>query len=472
MIRIIILVLCDIIAIPLLFLISYAVKFKAGLLYNIIFKTNSGLIYNHAQIEPYFDKIGIIIIIWLMSLIIMRTYNVYSGILGLVDQIVSVVKAVSLATIILMAISMIVELIPNSIFVLMYNVVFGIILFTAIRMMVDNILKIKPFNPKKCCIIGKSKEAQYLLEYIKTQNQRIYNYSGSIYDGDCEEILFSISNSHNKVAIIDDSEEYILKNNIKDVFLIKSEYPKKKIQSLINLCKNKNIILHIFDDEITSALQNRTYTKMAGLNMVTYELEESGFNDEFLKRLLDLIIATCVLIISLPILIVTSVWIKMVSPRGPIIFKQERVGLNGRVFIMYKFRTMIHNAETISGPVWVKENDSRYIKGGQFLRKYSLDELPQLINIFKNDMSVVGPRPERPFFVDQISNDLPEFYLRHKVKGGITGWAQIHGRSFLTTRPKEKLRYDLFYIKNKDLLLDLKIILKTSLIVIKGEQAY
>ena len=140
MIRIIILVLCDIIAIPLLFLISYAVKFKAGLLYNIIFKTDSGLIYNHAQIEPYFDKIGIIIIIWLMSLIIMRTYDVYSGILALVDQIISVVKAVSLATIILMAISMIVELIPNSIFVLMYNVIFGIIVFTAIRIMIDNFL--------------------------------------------------------------------------------------------------------------------------------------------------------------------------------------------------------------------------------------------------------------------------------------------------------------------------------------------
>ena len=177
-------------------------------------------------------------------------------------------------------------------------------------------------------------------------------------------------------------------------------------------------------------------------------------------------------VLLLPLFVVIGSWIKLVSPKGPIIFKQERVGRKGKNFIMYKFRTMSPEAEKESGPVWVKEDDDRYILGGKFLRKFSLDELPQLVNIIKNDMSIVGPRPERPFFVSEISATLPDFKIRHDIKGGVTGWAQIHGRAYLTTRPEEKLRYDLFYIKNRNFILDLKIILKTILVVGKGEQAY
>ncbi len=133
---------------------------------------------------------------------------------------------------------------------------------------------------------------------------------------------------------------------------------------------------------------------------------------------------------------------------------------------------MIHNAENF-GPMMVNEaGDSRYIFGGRFLRKYSLDELPQFINVWLGDMSIVGPRPERPFFVEQFKEKYPFYGLRHKVKAGITGWAQINGRSTLTRRPDHKARYDLYYIKNWSFLLDIKIILRTFFVVLKGEEAY
>ena len=172
-----------------------------------------------------------------------------------------------------------------------------------------------------------------------------------------------------------------------------------------------------------------------------------------------------------PLLLSISIYIRILDG-GPSIIKQNRVGLHGKQFQMYKFRTMVMNAEEKTGPIWVNEKDSRYIYGGKWLRRTSLDELPQLINILKNEMAIIGPRPERPFFVEKISKTVPHFQQRHKIKGGITGWAQIHGRAFLTNKPQEKCRYDLYYIANRSILLDIKILLKTVIVVIKGEQAY
>ncbi|NBV42192.1 sugar transferase, partial [bacterium] len=139
----------------------------------------------------------------------------------------------------------------------------------------------------------------------------------------------------------------------------------------------------------------------------------------------------------------------------------------------FKFRTMVPDAEAKTGPVMVKEkNETRYIKGGQFLRRTSIDELPQLFNVLRGEMSLVGPRPERPFFVDQFTSEIPHFPLRHLVRGGITGWAQINGRSALTNRPEHKIKYDLYYIKNWSLTMDLMILLKTIRIVFAREEAY
>ena len=472
MIRLISLILCDVIAIPVLFLISYSVKFKAGLLYNIIFETNTGLIYNHAQIEPYFDNIGIIMIIWLVSLNIMKTYDVYTGILAFVDQIISIIKAVLLATLLLMAISMITKLMPNSLFVLGYNCLFGVIIFSSIRLVIDKVFRIKPFKPDPCCIIGKNKEAHYILEYILDQKQAHYYYMGSIYDKEPDEVLFSVKNKHKKVADYDSVETYIKNNMIKHIFVIKSEYPKHYLKPLINLCESSQITLHIYDNDIQTIRQRARFNQIADLTMLSYDVQEINYKEKIIKRLFDCTVSIVLLIGLGPLWVIIAVWIKLVSPKGPVIYKQERTGLNGKIFTMYKFRTMKPNAEKTSGPVWVNKDDKRYIFGGEFLRKFSLDEYPQLINILKNEMSIVGPRPERPFFVDQIEEEVSGFKLRHTIKGGITGWAQIHGRSYLTTRPEEKLRYDLFYIKYRSFMLDIKIMLKTCLIVTKGEQAY
>ena len=186
------------------------------------------------------------------------------------------------------------------------------------------------------------------------------------------------------------------------------------------------------------------------------------------KRALDLALAGLGLVLGLPLLVGCALAVAVTSP-GPVFYVQERVGYRGRPFLLYKFRTMIKDAEKLTGPVLAHEKDPRITPVGRILRATRLDELPQLINVVKGDMSIVGPRPERPFFVDQFASEIPDYRYRHLVKPGLTGLAQIYGK--YTTSAEDKLRYDLYYIRNYSLWLDLKIILQTIPVALGGEGA-
>jgi lipopolysaccharide/colanic/teichoic acid biosynthesis glycosyltransferase len=170
-------------------------------------------------------------------------------------------------------------------------------------------------------------------------------------------------------------------------------------------------------------------------------------------------------------LLLVTICIKIDS-RGPIFYTQERVGENGDIFNVIKFRTMVENAEKTTGAVWARENDPRITRVGRILRRYRIDEMPQFINVFKGEMSVIGPRPERPEFVDILEKELPYYSIRYALKPGVTGWAQVHySYSGTVEESMEKLEYDLFYIKNRSFKLDIFIILKTIKIVILGRGA-
>lgn len=189
------------------------------------------------------------------------------------------------------------------------------------------------------------------------------------------------------------------------------------------------------------------------------------------KRFYELVTSTAALIVLLPVIVAVAVAVKLDS-QGPVFFKQERVGQNGEIFTVYKFRSMREDAEEETGPVWAAGDDSRVTRVGRFIRKTRLDELPQLFNVFRGHMSFVGPRPERPFFVEQLSKEIPYYVKRHAVKPGITGWAQVrysYGAS--VEDAKEKLQYDLYYVKNLSLLLDLEVIVDTFKVVVLGKGA-
>jgi exopolysaccharide biosynthesis polyprenyl glycosylphosphotransferase len=189
------------------------------------------------------------------------------------------------------------------------------------------------------------------------------------------------------------------------------------------------------------------------------------------KRLFDLSIATALILLTLPLmaLVALAIWC---DSRGPILHRQERIGWSGRVFALWKFRSMRRDAEPGGRPIWAAKGDPRVTRVGRLIRYTRIDELPQLWNVLRGEMSLVGPRPERPFFVDQLSSAIPLYAARHSVKPGITGWAQVnasYGASLDDAR--EKLRYDLYYIKNRSLILDLRILLSTVRVILFQEGA-
>jgi Undecaprenyl-phosphate glucose phosphotransferase len=177
------------------------------------------------------------------------------------------------------------------------------------------------------------------------------------------------------------------------------------------------------------------------------------------KRVTDIVLSSCALVMLSPVLLLIAIGIKLNSP-GPILYLQERMGLDGRSFPMLKFRSMRADAEDKSGPVWAQAADNRRTAFGTFLRKTSLDELPQFWNVLLGDMSLVGPRPERPVFVNQFRTQVPHYMLRHKVRAGITGWAQVNGWRGNTSLDR-RIECDLFYIRNWSYALDLKILILT-----------
>jgi Undecaprenyl-phosphate glucose phosphotransferase len=189
-----------------------------------------------------------------------------------------------------------------------------------------------------------------------------------------------------------------------------------------------------------------------------------------IKRVWDILLSFVGLILLMPLLIVVGVVIKVTSA-GPVLYRQKRMGLDGRTFEILKFRSMPIDAENKTGAIWAKAGDNRATKFGAFIRKTSIDELPQIMNILRGEMSVVGPRPERPVFVDDFRRQIPEYMLRHKVKAGLTGWAQVNGWRGNTSLEK-RIECDLFYIQNWSIWLDIKIIMMTLIKVFYDRNAY
>jgi sugar transferase (PEP-CTERM system associated) len=201
----------------------------------------------------------------------------------------------------------------------------------------------------------------------------------------------------------------------------------------------------------------------------------AGFNQGRLrrgvKRLSDLVSAALLLLASAPVMLLTTLLIKLESP-GPVLYRQQRVGLNGRHFDVIKFRSMRTDAEKDGRPRWATSNDDRVTRVGRIIRRLRIDELPQIFNVLLGDMSIIGPRPERPFFVEQLARELPYYGLRHSIKPGVTGWAQVRYPYGATVEDSlQKLQYDLYYVKNHNLMLDLLVLAETVGVVLTGKGA-
>ncbi|GBU08431.1 hypothetical protein AwDysgo_17620 [Bacteroidales bacterium] len=277
-----------------------------------------------------------------------------------------------------------------------------------------------------------------------------------------DDLLKSLRKIHKDIYDI----KFVFNGNEKDVLENISLVSEVFLGSEISLSVRSNIILSALENEVVINFVPK-YDDIGLINasllitddIPTFRISKMVLTPDelFVKRIFDLFFATLGIIVFSPIMLIVAILVKMDG--GSIFYSQERLTLGSKVFNLRKFRTMVCDAEKLSGPVFAGENDPRITPLGRILRATRLDEFPQMFNILKGDMSIVGPRPERPFFVEQFENEIPEYRARLKVKAGLTGLAQVFGK--YNTQAKEKLRYDLIYISKYSLFQDFIIVLQT-----------
>lgn len=244
-----------------------------------------------------------------------------------------------------------------------------------------------------------------------------------------------------------------------------------EILRILKYCGESNVTIYMVPTLIDVIAGHLKTHQIFGVPLIVLLQHHMPGWQAQIKRILDICISLVILIVGAPLWFFLAILIRTNSP-GPALFKQERIGQNGKPFIMIKYRSMYSDAEKRTGPKWAEEDDPRITPLGRFLRKTRLDEIPQFINVLKGEMSLVGPRPERAFFIEQLKEEIPWYIRRIKMKPGITGWAQVKHKYDATIEDvRKKVIFDLYYFENMSLLLDLKIIFRTLLVVVTGKGA-
>jgi Undecaprenyl-phosphate glucose phosphotransferase len=270
---------------------------------------------------------------------------------------------------------------------------------------------------------------------------------------------------------LDRLDEVLRKHSIDEVIIALPLAAHEKFADIIETCDNagaKTLIIPDYFDLLPARPYFDNFAGIPLINVRDIPLDELG--NRLLKRVFDIVFSIAAILVTSPVMLIAAIGIKLTSP-GPVIFKQERMGLDRRTFIMYKFRTMHVSDQKTADTQWTVENDPRRTKFGAFLRRTSIDELPQFFNVLKGDMSVVGPRPERPYFVEQFKDEIPKYMVKHHVRPGITGWAQTNGLRG-DTSIRDRINHDLYYLENWSFMFDLKIIILTILRGFVNRNAY
>lgn len=326
-----------------------------------------------------------------------------------------------------------------------------------IRSFQINLLE-KGIGLRNSVIIGNGQRSKDLSSLISRYPQLGYKVVGNI-------SLNKKNQPVNGFGDITQIKEIVEKNNISEVLIALETKEKEKLLEIIKYCPQNKVHLKIMPDtyEIVSGMvkTNQIY----GVPLIEVMPGIMSHSAKLFKRIMDVFVSIMVLLVLSPLLAIISMLI-VVTSKGGVFYKQTRIGKNSSSFTMYKFRSMIKNAEEY-GPEWAGNKDPRITIVGRLLRKTYLDEVPQMINVLRNEMSLVGPRPERPHFVEMLQKEIPYYYKRLTVKPGITGWAQIkHKYDSSLDDVKLKLQYDFYYIENMSIKLDFKIIVNTIIVIL------
>ncbi|MFH0732434.1 MAG: undecaprenyl-phosphate glucose phosphotransferase [Candidatus Omnitrophota bacterium] len=432
---------------------------NTGLLFAYWIRFYSNLIpvvYGVPSISSYVSALPIISVILLF---IMRSYGLYAikTRLSIIDEFFMILKSVTVCFVISTAATFVYRefsysrgVMAISWFVLVFFILINRFIINRLRFLARKINK----DITNLLIIGTGPTTTRLIKHISGNPHWSYKICG----------IVCIEPTHEKeilnipvLGALDEIANILSRRDIDEVILTVSSLPRQKIFDLIIECEKRMIEFKLIADLLGMVTSNVDMRNIDGIPLLG--LKESPLveaHNRFIKRLMDVTVSALGLILLSPFFIIIAIFVKLSSP-GPVFYMQKRIGEDGRRFTILKFRTMKDKAEKDIRAVWAKKDDPRRTKTGAFLRSHNLDELPQLINVLRADMSLVGPRPERPRFVRQFKENIPRYMSRHKIRSGVTGWAQVNGLRG-DTSIEERTKYDIYYIENWSLILDIKIL--------------
>ena len=347
----------------------------------------------------------------------------------------------------------------------------NILLETGLRNLIRYFLRSmrkKGYNLKHILLVGYSHAAEEYIDRIIANPQWGYKIRGILDDH------VEAGTEYKGVKVLGRIANLMVilpQNRLDEIAITLGLNEYYRLEEIVALCEKSGVHTKFIPD-YNRVIPTKPYTEdILGLPVINIRhVPLTNTYYAFLKRLMDIVGSVCAIVIFSPVMLFSVIMIKLTSP-GPLIFKQERVGLHNRPFMMYKFRSMEVQAPEKEKTRWTVKDDPRVTGFGKFMRKTSIDELPQLFNVLKGEMSLVGPRPERPFFVEKFKEEIPRYMIKHQVRPGITGWAQVNGYRG-NTSIRKRIEYDLYYIENWTLGLDIKILFLTIFKGFVNKNAY
>jgi Undecaprenyl-phosphate glucose phosphotransferase len=419
---------------------------------------------------PYLAAIPVVVVLYLFSLAVNHQYSSWRG-RTLADQLLSFYSGIGVAAILMLATIELTNLGQRySRLTFIPAVLLAAALMTGERYLLrqyETRLRRQGIGTERVLMVGTSSGSEVLIRRMNMFPQYGFHVVGVVSDDMATSELFS---GVPVLGPVSDLPRLVRKLKVDQAFLALPGDQRDRLLHLIKLCEDEQLEFKIVPDLLEAMSTRVTADAIDGLPLVGVRRSQLRGSGALVKRAIDIILSGFFLFVLSPVFLVVAVAMKLFMP-GPLLFRQERIGRDRKPFVIYKFRSMVPDAEAMTGPVVAKPGDSRVTRLGRILRRLSLDELPQLYNVLRGDMSLVGPRPQPTFFDERYRGEVPRYLERQQARPGLTGWAEVN--DLRGAAPiEDRTLYDVYYIEHWSLVLDLKIILLTGLRMFTQRHAY
>lgn len=433
-------------------MLAWYIKFESG-----IIKMEPGTGYH--SMETYFTALYFIVPGYVLLYYIFHLYTPKRA-AGRKGEFYNIVKANTVGMILFIGALYIINLpsFSRSMIFIFYGL--NILMTTFVRNVIYTCLRLmrkQGYNVKYILLVGYSRAAEEYINRIRVNPQWGYVVRGILDDKVPRGTMYK---GIKVLGRIDNLFVILPESHLDEIAVTLALEDYGRLEEIVSLCEKSGVHTKFIPD-YNSVIPSSPYMEdLLGLPVINIRhVPLTNTLNLISKRIIDIVGSIVAIIISSPVMLFTAIAVKVTSP-GPIIFSQERVGLHNKSFHMYKFRSMEMQKKSAEQKAWTTKNDPRVTQVGRFIRRTSIDELPQLFNILKGDMSLVGPRPERPLFVEKFREEIPRYMIKHQVRPGLTGWAQINGYRG-DTSIRKRIEYDLYYIENWTMGFDIKILFLT-----------